>query len=188
MVAELDGVVQQVVEDLLDLAFVRVDFHLIWKQTEARWRSASGVQVPSKEAASVLDHLRECRNWFLVKQKVLCESNSFRVSRSWVRSVRRSVSNENDIQVFLLHFRRDGPVRHGLHISFDGGEGGAEIVGDVGHEFLLVILHILGAGRTCSSGRRRDSPSHPGCEPGSHSPDCRRHTALAASVILRRGR
>ena len=78
---------------------------------------------------------------FLVKQKVL--GIKLVEGEKILGQIRQALSlEENDTQVFLLHFRRDGPVRHGLHISFDGGKGGAEIVGDVGHEFLLVILHI----------------------------------------------
>src|SRR5699024_1251057 len=49
---------------------------------------------------------------------------------------------EDDIQIFLLHFRRDGAVRHSLHIAFDGSEGRAEVVGYICHEFFLVVLHI----------------------------------------------
>ena len=39
-----------------------------------------------------------------------------------------------------MHFRRDRAIDHGLQISPDRGQRGAEIVGHIGDEFLLVVL------------------------------------------------
>ncbi len=173
-VAELDGVVQKVVEDLLDLSSC--------PRRRSRWLAArielDGdlllVQVPSKEAAVFL--MTSCMSKSsLFRQNVL--GVKLVQGQKILGQVRQPLClKEDDIQVFLLHFRRDGPVRHGLHIALDGGEGRAEIVGDVGHEFFLVVLHVPQLRGHVVQGGGQIAHLVLGWSPGSRSPDCRRRT------------
>ena len=41
-----------------------------------------------------------------------------------------------------MQLRWNRPVRHGLHITPDGGQRGTEIMGDVCYDFLLVFFHV----------------------------------------------
>ena len=99
------------------------------------------VQAPSKEAAVFL--MTSCMSKEVLSKSSSFVSNSFRVSRSCVRSVSRSVSNKMIFRYFSCRFRRNCSVCHCLYISFDGGERRTKIVGDICHELFLVILHIL---------------------------------------------
>ena len=47
---------------------------------------------------------------------------------------------EHYAKIVLVHLGRDRAVQHGLQKAADGSQRGSEIVGDVGDEFLLVIL------------------------------------------------
>ena len=53
---------------------------------------------------------------------------------------------EDDLQVFFMHFRRYGSVRHGFYIPLDGSERRAEVMGYVGYKLLLVVFHIFQLG------------------------------------------
>ena len=55
---------------------------------------------------------------------------------------------ENDPQKALGHLRRQvaQAVGQGLGIAFDVGKRGAQLVGDVGHEVLSLLLLLLQVG------------------------------------------
>ena len=50
---------------------------------------------------------------------------------------------QDDMKIFPVQFRGDRAVSHGFHVSLDRSEGGAEIVGDIRHDFFLVVIHIF---------------------------------------------
>ena len=138
-VAELDGIVDQVVEDLLDLFPVRVHVQVAGGQNELNGNLPLCADA-LKGGGRVLDDLVYVEN-LLVQENVLCVKLVQR--QQILGQVRQPLClKEDDVQVFLLHFRRDGPVCHGLHIALDGGERGAEIVGYICHELFLVVLHV----------------------------------------------
>ena len=53
----------------------------------------------------------------------------------------------------LVHLRRDRAVQHGLQETPNGGQGRAEVVGDIGDELLLVILEGSHCAGHVSKGR-----------------------------------
>ena len=50
---------------------------------------------------------------------------------------------DDDIHILFLLFGRDHAVLHGLQIAADGGEGRAEIVGNIGNELFLRFIGAL---------------------------------------------
>ena len=68
---------------------------------------------------------------FIQRQQITCQ-------------VRQPFCFEQDnIQIFLIHFRGDRAVCHCLYISFDGSEGRAEVVGYICHDLFLIVIHIF---------------------------------------------
>ena len=45
----------------------------------------------------------------------------------------------NNIQVFVLHLRRNGTIQNRFHIALDGSKGRAEIMGNIGDKGSLVL-------------------------------------------------
>ena len=138
-VAELDGVVDEVVEHLLDLLPVRVHVEMAGSQEKLDGDPPLCTD-PLKGGGRVLDDFVDVEDLLVQHQVPAVELVQ---GQQILGQIGQTLGlKEDDVQVFLLHFRRDRAVRHGLHISLDGCEGRAEIVGYVCHEFLLVILHI----------------------------------------------
>ena len=55
----------------------------------------------------------------------------------------------DQLQIVVLHLRRDGPVQNAIDEALDGGHGGAQLVGDVAHELapgVVVHLDVFGHG------------------------------------------
>lgn len=50
---------------------------------------------------------------------------------------------DQNAEVFVIKFRRDRSVLDRLEVSFDRGQRGAEVMGDVRDEGVLVFLHFI---------------------------------------------
>ena len=137
VVGKFDGIVQEVVEHLLDLSHIRVDIQLI-----AREHQFDGDPLllagSLKGSSRVPDYRIQIKIRFFQNH-----SSGIQViqGKKAVGQLGQPVGFvQDDMQIFFIHLRRNRSVQHGLQIAVDGGQRGAEIVGDVGDEFFLVVL------------------------------------------------
>ena len=153
LVAELDGVVDQVVEHLADARLVRRDEEFL----------LGGDQLEGDVLAACLafggSHGR-------ADLRVDVEIRVGEIGAAGEVVELQHVGGElgqapglvqHDGQIPLLHLRRDGAVEDGLQIPLDGGERRAEIVGDVGDELALVLAGLCQAGGHVVQGFREDA-------------------------------
>ena len=59
----------------------------------------------------------------------------------------------DDLQIVGPLFRRNGLVQHSVHIAGNGGHGGFQLMGHIGHELLAAVLALLQAGRHIVKGQ-----------------------------------
>ncbi len=151
VVAELDGIVQEVVENLLDFAHVCVDiqFCACEDKLDGDGLPAAGAFEGGGGAADDAVDLEICPI-----QEHSCGVQVVQGQEAVGEFGQAFCFVQHNVQVFVVGFHGDGAVDHGLQITSDGGEGGTEVVGDVGHKFLLVVLracnlacHVIQAGR-----------------------------------------
>ena len=50
---------------------------------------------------------------------------------------------KHNVEIFFIHLRRNGSVQHRLKIALYRGEWGAEVMGDVGYELILVVIKLF---------------------------------------------
>ena len=135
--AEFQGVVDEVVEDLLDLVQIRVDVEdpAGQDQPDADIAGAAGL---FKGGGDIADDGIDVKVGALQEDRPGIEVVQ---GQKPLGQLREAVGlAQDDLQVVLVPLGRDGAVQHGLEEAPHGGQGGAEIVGDVGNEFFLVIL------------------------------------------------
>lgn len=137
VVAELDRIVQQVVEHLLDFFHIRVHVHLVPGENHLDGDGllpAGPLKGRGGAADDAVDvEIRPLQEHPLGVQVVQGQQAVGELGEALRLG-------EDDVQVLVMHLRRDGAVDHGLQVASDGGQGGAEVVGHIGHEFLLVVL------------------------------------------------
>ena len=139
--AEFHRVVDEVIEHLLDFFHIRVDrkARLVEKQgkTDAAFIAAAleSFQRPVDDFVDVkIAHLHEIA--------VIVEGvQSQKTFREFFQAFRL---REDDMEVPILDFYRNRSVENRLHIAFDGGQGRAEIVGNVGDKFSLGFSTLSG--------------------------------------------
>ena len=141
---ELDGVVQQVVGHLMDQVRVGIDQHLfvhgqafdldhaVVDALLSRERHA-GEGLPDVEHPGV--------------DLVFAAFQLGKVQHVLDEPRQTAGLLADQLQVVVLHVRRDGAVQDAVHKALDGGHGGTQLVGDVAHELapgIIVILDVLG--------------------------------------------
>ena len=137
MVAELDGVIQQIIEYLLDLVHIGHHIHFIACQHQfdgdgfgtagALKRGRHGADRRVNVEISFVQHDSLCIQ-IIKRQKTVgkfCQPLGF---------------IQKDGQIFFMHFERNSTVDHGFQIALDGSQRRTEIVGNIGHKFLLVVF------------------------------------------------
>ena len=136
-VAEFDCVVDEVVEYLVDFGRVRLYRQRGFGQTQIK-RQALFLAPPLKGEDGAADLLIDIKGAeiqinaagavFVQLQQTLGQFfQAFRLKY-------------NDVEILLLHPGGDCPVRHSLRVTLDGSQGRAEIVGNIGNEFSLVLF------------------------------------------------
>ena len=137
--AELDGVIHEIVEYLLDFDHVRVDVHLV--SGEDKLNGNQPLAAGSlKGHCRVFDDLVDVKiapveNHALGRQVVEREQGVGQFGQA-VCLV------QDDADIFLVHLGGDRAVEHRLEISAHGGERRTEIVGDVCYKALLIVLAL----------------------------------------------
>ena len=139
VVAELDRVVDQVVEHLLYFPKVRVDHLNIIREGQVK-DNVFVVAGPLKGRGRVLNHPVDVK---IGAGQVAPVVQGVEGEHTLGQLVQALGLGDHTGEVFTVHLRRNGAVQNGLQIPFDGGQGGAEVVGDVGDEVLLVFLHLV---------------------------------------------
>lgn len=139
VVAELDRVVDQVVEHLLYFPKVRIDHLNIVGECEVK-DNVFVVAGSLKGRGRVLDHPVDVK---IGAGQIAPVVQRVEGEHTLGQLVQAFGLGDHPGEVFPVHLRRNGAVQNGLQISFDGGQRGAEVVGDVGDEVLLVFLHLV---------------------------------------------
>lgn len=135
--AEFDGIVDQIVENLLNAVLVGVDIeHAAGQdQLQRNFLFQAGLLKGSGHLPDGRIDVKICpvQNHSLGVQVVQRQKIIGQLGQT-VGLI------QNNAEVFLMHFGRNGSIQHSLKKAADRGEGRAEVVGDVGNEFFLVIL------------------------------------------------
>ena len=150
-VAELDRVVDKVVEHLLNPARVGVDVQFFPGQDQGEG-DLLGMALMLKGCGDLADHLVEVKVRLVQDHAAGVQVvEGEEIIGQFCQTVGLV---EAHLQVLAMQLRRDGAVEHRLEKAVDGGEGRAEVVGDVRDELLLVILlardlacHVVERGR-----------------------------------------
>ena len=142
-VAELDGIVQKVVEHLVDLALVRVDCQMFGGKEKFDGYFFLGTGA-FKRGGCIFYDLVDVK--FLPVQQDIFAVELIESQKILGQVCQSFCLKQDDLQIFFVHFRGNGAVCHGFDISLDGSQRGAEVVGDVGHKFFLIVLNVLQLG------------------------------------------
>ena len=140
VVGKFDGVVDQIVQHLLDLSHICRDVQC------RRWDDQADGDLPGGADAfegrrCVFDHGVDVEGGDL--QHVPFAVYVVQCQQALGQFVQPVCLEQDDVQVAVLHFRRDCAVGDGFHIAFDGGQRRAEVVGDVGYKFFLVFSDLV---------------------------------------------
>ena len=139
VVAELDRIVQQVVEHLLDFFHIGVDVHGLAGEDHL-YGDGLLAACPLEGGCGAADDGVDVEIRPLQKHPLGVQVVQGQQAVGELGEALRLV--QHDVQVLVVHLRGDCAVDHGLQVAPDGGQGGAEVVGHIGHEFLLVVRMI----------------------------------------------
>ena len=138
--AEFDGVVDEVVEHLLDLAHVRIDVGFPVREQQFDGNAPGGTGS-FKGGGGIFDDRIDVETAFA--QTVLLRVHGIQGQKAAGQLGQPLRFPQDDVQIFFLHVEGNRPVQHGLDVSFDGGQRGTEIMGNVGDQLSLVFVVIL---------------------------------------------
>ena len=143
--AELHGVVDQVVDDLGDIVLVGEGEHRVVRHIHLN------VDMPVVDLLlEGQQHLTACvlqieLNLFLVRNALLGLE---------LRDIQHTADQPaeplgligDDLQIVGPFFLGDGLIQHTVHIAGNGGHGGLQLMGHIGHELLTAVLALLETG------------------------------------------
>ena len=139
VVAEFDGVVHQIVENLLYFVHIGVDIEDFPRKDQLdpdTFALADLFERGGHFSNDIVDipvgHVKEHA---LGVEVIECQERVGELGQALGLI-------ENDAEIVLVHLGRNGPVQHGFQKTPDGRQGRAEVVGDICNEFFLVILGI----------------------------------------------
>ena len=149
--AEFDRVVDEVVEDLLYFVHVGVNVE------DAAGQDQADADLPAQ--ADMLERGGDFPDDVVDVPVGHVEDHAPRVEvverQQAVGELGEAVRLvEDDSQIVLVHLGRDRAVQHGLQESTDGSQRGAEVMGDVRDELLLVVLEARHGLGHVAKGRR----------------------------------
>ena len=137
--AELDGIVNQVVQDLLDLAKVCVN-HLDAVRERQVKADVLGITCAFKGSSRILDDPVDIK---IRPGQVSLGVQGVEGEHAFRQLVEPLCFGNDPGQILFVHILRYGAVQDGFQIAFDGGQGRPEIMGYIGNEVFLILLHLI---------------------------------------------
>ena len=137
-IGKLDGVVDEVIKDLLDLPVIRKDHLRLIRKGELKV-DVLLLADPLIGGADLLDHAVD------VKVGPVKEALGIQGIQGQhpLRQLRQPLRlGDHPVEVFVVHLRGDGAVQDRLQVSLDGGQGRTEVMGHIGNEALLIVLQL----------------------------------------------
>ena len=125
---EFDRVVDEVVEHLLNAAHVGADAQGFFRKIAAD-RQIFFLTEHLEGIDRAADHRRNVEFGKIQIDALVIEA--VQQQQSLRKLVQPFSLAQDDAEIALLHFRRDRAVEHGLHVAFDRGQRGAEVVRNI---------------------------------------------------------
>ena len=139
MVAELDGIVNEIVHDLLY-------FSKVGKNHLDVIRKGKIEAYVLRHAGALKGGRRILYNTVDIKigpGEIALGIQRVQGKHAFCQLVKALCLGYDPGQVFFIHLSRYGAVQNGFQIALDGSQGRAEIMGYIGYGILLVFLHLI---------------------------------------------
>lgn len=139
-ITEFNGIIQQIVNDLLDFFFVGVYLLRFAAQRENKL-DILFLKLDFLGGCDGMNHSVDIENGGLQKEAVVVQAVQCQDILGQMGQTLCLI--QNDFQIFILHFPRNRSIQDGLHVSLDGGQGRAEVMGNIRHKFSLVFSGLV---------------------------------------------
>ena len=146
---ELNGIVNQIVKHLLNLHHICMDKESL--SCEKQLNGDPPVSAGSlKGSGCGFDHIVD------IKIRVI-QMTSFLIQviqsqKTFCQLIEPVCFKHYDLQIFFLEFGRNGSVQDGFGVTFDRGQRGAEVMGNISDKFPLIAAgHIQLVGHIIQS-------------------------------------